>query len=85
MTPLIAGAYFNKIACFCFTDTTLQPGEKLEMPVVFFVDPEIVNEPDLANVTTITLSYTFFPIEEPETPLASIRDGDVKQGQNNNL
>jgi cytochrome c oxidase assembly protein subunit 11 len=69
VTPELAGAYFNKLECFCFTDTVLKPGETLEMPVVFFVDPEIVNEPDLKNLDTITLSYTFFPSVD-EKPLA---------------
>jgi cytochrome c oxidase assembly protein subunit 11 len=63
VTPELAGAYFNKVECFCFTDTTLKPGEGLEMPVVFYVDPEIANVPELAHLKTITLSYTFFPID----------------------
>lgn len=61
VTPELAGSYFNKLECFCFTDTVLKPGQTLDMPVVFFIDPEIVNEPDLKNLDTITLSYTFFP------------------------
>lgn len=64
VTPQIAGAYFNKVECFCFTDTALQPGETMDMPVVFFVDPDMVDVPELKNVKTITLSYTFFPQEE---------------------
>lgn len=61
VTPELAGAYFNKVECFCFTDTELKPGETLDMPVVFYVDPAIVDVPELKNIKTITLSYTFFP------------------------
>ncbi|MBC7283564.1 cytochrome c oxidase assembly protein [Hoeflea sp.] len=70
VTPMAAGAYFNKIQCFCFTETELKPGETMNMPVVFFVDPAIVNDPDAKNVTTITLSYTFFP-HASEKPVAA--------------
>lgn len=70
VTPELAGAYFNKVECFCFTDTTLKPGETMDMPVVFFVDPDIVDVPELKNLKTITLSYTFFPIEV-EKPVAA--------------
>ena len=70
VTPEMAGAYFNKVECFCFTDTTLKPGETLDMPVVFYVDPEIVDVPELKDIKTITLSYTFFPIDG-EKPVAA--------------
>jgi len=70
VTPQAAGAYFNKVECFCFTDTTLKPGETLDMPVVFYVDPDIVNVPELKDVKTITLSYTMFPVEKSK-PVAS--------------
>ncbi len=63
VTPELAGAYFNKVECFCFTDTTLKAGETLDMPVVFYVDPAIDDVPELKHINTITLSYTFFPIE----------------------
>ena len=65
VSPPAAGAYFNKIACFCFTNQHLAPGQAVEMPVQFFVDPEIVNEEALAHLPDITLSYTFFPDEKP--------------------
>jgi cytochrome c oxidase assembly protein subunit 11 len=70
VAPEIAGAYFDKVECFCFTDTRLKPGETLDMPVVFYVDPDIVNVPELKDLKTITLSYTFFPIEG-EKPVAA--------------
>lgn len=66
VTPPQAGAFFNKIQCFCFTEQTLKPGEKIQMPVTFFVDPDMLNDPDAAGVDEITLSYTFYPVDKPK-------------------
>ncbi|SMF46473.1 cytochrome c oxidase assembly protein subunit 11 [Xaviernesmea oryzae] len=75
VTPMEAGAYFNKVECFCFTEQTLQPGQSVTMPVVFFVDPEIAKAAETRNIKTITLSYTFYP-SEPSKPVAALPEGD---------
>ena len=80
VTPLTVGSYFQKINCFCFTEQTMAPGEKREMPVVFYVDPSIVEDHDNDGLGTITLSYTFYPVREPAVkPLAS-GEGDKRKG-----
>ena len=66
VAPYDAGGFFTKIDCFCFEEQVLQPGERVQMPVTFYVDPEIVNDREGKYVHTITLSYTFYEIDLPE-------------------
>jgi len=67
VVPFSVGNFFNKIECFCFTEQILQPGEKIKMPVSFYVDPNLINNLESKNVTSVTLSYTFYEIDLPET------------------
>lgn len=71
VSPDLAGVYFNKIECFCFTEQLLEPGQSVDMPVTFFVDPKIVEDGDTAHVTQITLSYTFYPVAGPADGVAA--------------
>jgi cytochrome c oxidase assembly protein subunit 11 len=70
VTPPTVGAYFEKINCFCFTQQTLQPGEKRDMAVVFYVDAKLAKDAEQNSVNNITLSYTFFPVRVPDRPVA---------------
>ncbi len=63
VSPAAAGRYFTKIQCFCFEEQVLQPGEEARMPVVFYVDPKILDDPQAGRISEITLSYTFYPVD----------------------
>lgn len=65
VTPEQAGKYFNKVQCFCFTEQTLAPGQEVTMPVLYFVDPAMLDDPNMRGVEQITLSYTFHRVKEP--------------------
>ncbi|MFT4794513.1 MAG: cytochrome c oxidase assembly protein subunit 11 [Paracoccaceae bacterium] len=84
VAPFSAGSYFTKIDCFCFEQQVLQPGERVMMPVTFYVDPEIVDDVEASYVTTITLSYTFYETELPEPPAnkAASLDADARSNVN---
>lgn len=66
VSPDVAGAYFRKIDCFCFTEQTLAAGETAQMPVTYFIDPAILDDPDAKKIDEITLSYTFFPVDNSD-------------------
>ena len=79
VAPATTGIHFQKINCFCFTEQRLGPGEKREMPVVFYVDPALAQDAELADLNTITLSYSFYALREPAKPVA---DRGVKSATN---
>src|ERR1700683_2715900 len=70
VSPPTVGIFFEKINCFCFTEQTMQPGETRDMAVVFYVDPKLAKDSELDGMSTITLSYTLYPVREPEPPLS---------------
>ena len=82
VTPYTAGGFFEKIQCFCFDEQILQPGERVQMPVTFFVDPEIVDDRDGKYVHTITLSYTFYEVDLPEG-YAALESGENTGAETN--
>ncbi len=75
VAPPTTGIHFQKINCFCFTEQRLGPGEKREMPIIFYVDPAIEKDPEFDDLNTITLSYSFYAIRAPEKPVASSGTG----------
>ena len=80
VTPLTVGAYFQKINCFCFTEQTMAPGEKREMPVVFYVDPALAADSENDSLNTITLSYTFYPVRDPAPKPVASGEPDKRKG-----
>jgi cytochrome c oxidase assembly protein subunit 11 len=80
VAPLTVGAYFQKINCFCFTEQTMGPGEKREMPVVFYVDPQLAKDSENDGLNTITLSYTFYPVRDPSPKPVAAGEGDKRKG-----
>jgi len=79
VTPLRAGKYFNKVACFCFNEQALDPGEEMLMGVSFFVDPAMLDDRDMDTIETITLSYTFFAAPGEEETAAQSESGTLGQ------
>jgi len=80
VAPLTVGAYFQKINCFCFTEQTMAPGEKRDMPVVFYVDPALAADSENDGLNTITLSYTFYPVRDPQPKPLAAGEGDKRKG-----
>ncbi len=80
VSPPTVGIYFEKINCFCFTTQTMKPGETRDMAVVFYVDPKLARDTDQDHVSTITLSYTFYPVREPEQPVQESAVADKSGG-----
>ena len=80
VVPFSAGQYFTKVDCFCFVEQVLQPGEKVTMPVSFYIDPEIINDREAKFVKSVTLSYTFYEIDLPSEVLKTAKNNfDLKR------
>ncbi|MCX7309426.1 MAG: cytochrome c oxidase assembly protein [Afipia sp.] len=80
VAPLTVGSYFQKINCFCFTEQTFAPGEKRELAVVFYVDPKLAENHDYDELNSITLSYTFYPVRDPEPKPIAATEPDKRKG-----
>ena len=80
VAPLTVGAYFQKLNCFCFTEQTMAPGEKREMAVVFYVDPQLAKDSENDTLKSITLSYTFFPVRDPAPKPVAAGEADQRKG-----
>ena len=83
VTPYSAGEFFTKIDCFCFEEQVLEPGQRVDMPVSFYVDPDILAHAEANNVHTITLSYTFYQTELPDTDVTRLETA-TETGQKTN-
>ena len=82
VTPIKAAPFFVKTECFCFTEQRIEPGQEISMPVLFFVDAQLDDEARLDDVTNITLSYTFFEVENPSTPTKTVDATLRREGLN---
>lgn len=80
VAPDVGGVHFTKVECFCFKEQTLAPGETVEMPVSFFVAPAIASDPDAAHLTSLTLSYTFYPVDKAPDAVANKQGGEGGKG-----
>lgn len=80
VAPDVAGIHFSKVQCFCFQEQTLAPGESVEMPVSFFVAPALASDPDAAHLSSLTLSYTFYPVDKPQDAVAAKTSGEPGKG-----